>query len=151
MKISDFLSPAHIMIDLRASDKGRLLEQLSAQAAAAVGLAAADVAREITNREKLGSTGVGNGVALPHARLPGLKAPFGLLARLRHLIDFDAIDGEPVDIVVVLLLPESDNSTKGNALACIARALRPAETLRKIRGAPDREALFQVVAGTDAA
>jgi PTS system nitrogen regulatory IIA component len=147
MKISDFLSPAHVMIDVHASDKGRLLEQLSAQAAAAIGLAAADVAREITNREKLGSTGVGNGVALPHARLPGLKAPFGLLARLHHLIDFDAIDGEPVDIVVVLLLPESDDSAKGNALACIARALRPAETLRKIRGALTARRSFRPLPG----
>ena len=112
------------------------------------GLAADEVVREIAKREELGSTGVGNGVALPHARLTSLKTPFALLARLRHPIDFDAIDGEPVDIVVLLLLPEVDDSAKGNALACVARALRDAETLRKIRSAPDREALFRVVART---
>ena len=77
-----------------------------------------------------------------------LKAPFALLARLRHPIDFDAIDGEPVDIVVLLLIPEAGDGAKGNALACVARALRDAEALRKIRAAPDREALFRAVAET---
>jgi PTS system nitrogen regulatory IIA component len=133
------------MIDVRTSDKSRLLEQLSTEAAAEAGLSAEEVVREIAKREELGSTGVGNGVALPHARLPSLKAPFALFARLRHGIDFDAIDGEPVDIVVLLLLPEAGDSAKGNALACVARALRDAETLRKVRSAPDREALFRVI------
>ena len=146
MKVSDFLVPAQIMIDVRANDKGRLLEQLSTEAAAQTGLAADEVVREIAKREELGSTGVGNGVALPHARLPSLKAPFALFARLRHPIDFDAIDGEPVDIVVLLLIPEAGDSAKGNALACVARALRDAAALRKIRSAPDSEALFRIIA-----
>jgi nitrogen PTS system EIIA component len=145
MKISDFLLPTQIMIDVKASDKGRLLEQLSTEAAAQTGLAADEVMREIGKREELGSTGVGNGVALPHARLSSLKAPFALFARLRHGIVFDAIDGEPVDIVVLLLIPEAGDSAKGNALACVARALRDAEVLRKIRSAPDREALFHAI------
>jgi PTS system nitrogen regulatory IIA component len=146
MKISDFLSPAHVMIDVRARDKSRLLEQLSTQAADEVGLAADEVATEIAKREELGSTGVGNGVALPHTRLQGLKAPFGLLARLRHGIDFDAIDGEPVDIVFFLLLPDAADGPKGNALTCVARALRDPETLWKLRSAPNRETLFSAVA-----
>jgi nitrogen PTS system EIIA component len=146
MKISDFLTPSQVMIDVKASDKERLLEQLSMEAADAAGLPADEVAREIAKREELGSTGVGNGVALPHARLTSLKAPFALFARLRHGIDFDAIDGEPVDIVVLLLIPESGDSAKGNALACVARALRDTETLRKVRSAPDREALFRLIA-----
>jgi PTS system nitrogen regulatory IIA component len=146
MKISDFLIPAQVMIDVKASDKDRLLEQLSMEAAAVAGLPADEVAREIAKREELGSTGVGNGVALPHARLTSLKTPFALFARLRHGIDFDAIDGEPVDIVVLLLIPESGDSAKGNALACVARALRDTETLRKVRSAPDRGALFRVIA-----
>jgi PTS system nitrogen regulatory IIA component len=146
MKISDFLSPDHVMIDMRASDKGRLLEQLSTEAATETGLATDEVVREIAKREELGSTGVGNGVALPHARLASLQAPFALFARLRHGIDFDSIDGEPVDIVVLLLVPEAGDGAKGNALACVARALRDAETLRKVRGAPDRDALFRIIA-----
>jgi len=145
MNISDFLSPSDVTLDVRASDKSRLLRQLSIEIAAKARLNADAVAAEIAKREELGSTGVGNGVALPHARLRELKTPFGLLARLRHAIDFDAIDGEPVDIVVLLLLPDSSNSTKGNALACVARALREPETLRQIRSADDSEALYRAV------
>jgi nitrogen PTS system EIIA component len=151
MKISDFLSPNRVMVDVKATDKNRLLEQLSMEAAAAAGLPAEEVVREIAKREELGSTGVGNGVALPHARLPSLKAPFALLARLRHPIDFDAIDGEPVDIVVLLLLAETGDGAKGNALACVARALRDAEALRQIRSARSGETLYQVVAGLNTA
>ena len=106
MKNSDFLSPSRVMINMRARDKCRLLEQLSTQAASEVGLARNEVVTEIAKREELGSTGVGNGVALPHARLRALNTPFGLLARLHHGIDFNSIDGEPVDIVFFLLLPE---------------------------------------------
>src|SRR6476660_1380828 len=146
MKIRDVLSPTDIIVDVRASDKTRLLEQLSTQAAAKSGLAADEVAEEIAKREELGSTGVGNGVALPHARLRGLKAPFGLLARLREGIDFDAIDGEPVDIVFLLLLTDAADGPASNALACVARALRDSETLGKLRSAADREALFRAVA-----
>jgi PTS system nitrogen regulatory IIA component len=146
MKIRDFLVPAQVMIDVKANDKDHMLEQLSTEAAAAAGLPADEVAREIAKREELGSTGVGNGVALPHARMTSLKAPFALFARLRHGIDFDAIDGEPVDIVVLLLIPEAGDSAKGNALACVARALRDAETLREVRSAPDRESLYRVIA-----
>jgi nitrogen PTS system EIIA component len=146
MKISEFLSPGQVMTDVRASDKQRLLAQLSTEAAAGAGLVPDEVVREIVKREELGSTGVGNGVALPHARLPGLSAPFGVLARLRHSIDFDSIDGQPVDIVFLLLLPEAGDNPKGNALACVARALRDSETLFEIRSAPDSETLFRAVA-----
>ena len=147
MKVSDFLSPAHVMINMRARDKSRLLEQLSTQAAGEVGLVRDEVVTEIAKREELGSTGVGNGVALPHARLRALNTPFGLLARLHHGIDFNAIDGEPVDIVFFLLLPEAGNGPDGNALACVARALRDPETLRELRNARSPETLFRVVAG----
>ena len=146
MEIRDFLSSDHILLDLRASDKGRLLRELSALAASELGLDPNDVAAQIDKREELGSTGVGNGVALPHARLNGLESPFGLLARLHQKLDFDAIDGQPVDIVFLLLLPGAGDSPKGNALACVARALRDPETLWKLRSAPNRETLFSAVA-----
>ena len=146
MEIRDFLSSDHILLDLRASDKGRLLRELSALAASELGLDPNDVAAQIDKREELGSTGVGNGVALPHARLNGLESPFGLLARLHQKLDFDAIDGQPVDIVFLVLLPGAGDGTKGNALACIARALRDPETLWQIRRGPNRETLFRAVA-----
>jgi nitrogen PTS system EIIA component len=146
MEIRDFLSPADIMIDVRASDKTRLLQQLSAQAAIALGLDSDEVSEQITKREELGSTGVGNGVGLPHARLPGLKAPFGLLARLHHGIDFAAIDGQPVDVVFLLLLPETGDAAQLNALASVARALRDPDALRRLRRASDGEALYRIIA-----
>jgi PTS system nitrogen regulatory IIA component len=146
MKISDFLSPSQVMLDLRAGDKRRLLHQLSSQAAAEVGMDAGDVAKQIAKREELGSTGVGNGVALPHARLKGLKSPFGLLARLHHGIDFEAIDDEPVDIVFLLLLPDASDEAQLNALACAARALRDPVVRERVRAAADRETLFRALA-----
>jgi len=145
MKISDFLLPANVMLDLRASNKTQLLRQLSTQAAAEVGLDPDEVAMQIVKREELGSTGVGSGVALPHARLTGLKAPLGLFARLRRTIDFEAIDDQPVDVVFLLLLPESATGEQLNALACVARALRNSETLSQVRGAADSDALFRAI------
>ena len=146
MEIRDFLSPSDIMIDVRASDKTHLLQQLSAQAANALDLDSDEVSEQITKREELGSTGVGNGVGLPHARLPGLKAPFGLLARLRHGIDFEAIDGQPVDVVFLLLLPETGAGAQLNALASVARALRDLDALRRLRRASNRDALYRAIA-----
>ena len=146
MKIRDVLSPTDIILDVRAKDKSRLLRELSVHAAAEVGLDADEVSEQIAKREELGSTGVGNGVALPHARLRGLKGSFGLLARLRHGIDFEAIDDLPVDIVFLLLIPEAADRPQLNALAVVARALRDPEALRRIRGAADSEALFRAIA-----
>jgi nitrogen PTS system EIIA component len=151
MKISDFLSPADVALDVRESDKTRLLQQLSSQAAAKVGLSANEVCTQITKREELGSTGVGNGVALPHARLRGLSTPFGLFARLRHGIDFEAIDNQPVDIIFLLLLPDGAGASQLNALASVSRALREPETLQRIRSAADRDSLFQAIVDSSAA
>ncbi|HEX2447180.1 MAG TPA: PTS sugar transporter subunit IIA [Methyloceanibacter sp.] len=145
MKISDFLSPADVMLDVKTANKGQLLQALSRRAATKAGLDADEVAALILKREELGSTGVGNGVALPHARLAGLKASLGLFARLRRAIDFEAIDDQPVDIVFLLLLPETANGDQLNALACVARALRDPETLRRIRDAANPDGLFRAV------
>lgn len=151
MKIPDFLSPANVILDVRASDKSRLLQQLSSQAASELGLDPDEVSNQIAKREELGSTGVGNGVALPHARLRGLKTPFGLLARLRHGIDFEAIDGRPVDVVFLLLLPETGEGAQLNALACAARVLRKPEALEQVRGVSNPEALFLALADSSVA
>jgi nitrogen PTS system EIIA component len=137
------LSLKHIGVS--ASDKDRLLRQLSFHAANELGLDPNDVSEAIARREELGSTGVGNGVAIPHARVSNLKKPFGLLARLRHSIDFQAVDDQPVDIVFMLLIPDAADSAQLNALACIARKLRDAETLRDVRRAGDRESLFDAI------
>ena len=148
MKISDFLSPADVALDVRADDKSCLLQKLSTQATTELSLNAEEVSSAIMKREELGSTGVGNGVALPHARLREIEEPFGLFIRLRHAIDFEAIDDQPVDLVFLLLLPNAPHEPQLNALACVARALRDPGTLQRVRSALDREALFRVI--TDA-
>jgi PTS system nitrogen regulatory IIA component len=148
MKISDFLSPSNVKLDIRASDKTQLLRQLCALAATEVQLDPQAVTAQIVKREELGSTGVGDGVALPHARLAGLKSPFGLFVRLPRDIDFEAIDEQPVDIVFLLLLPESAKDEQLNALACVARALRDHKILARIRAAANSEAVFKAITTT---
>ena len=137
MDIREFLSPNDVMVDVRASDKVTLLRDLSTRAALEVALDTAFVADEVVRREQLGSTGVGSGVAIPHARIPGLNRPFGILARLRKGLDFAAIDGKPVDIVFLLLLPGSPASAQLNSLAAVARQLRKPSVAQSIRMARD--------------
>lgn len=103
------------------------------------------VSSTIQKRESLGSTGVGDGVAIPHARIPGLKSAFGLLVRLQKPLDFDAIDGKPVDIVFLLLLPSGAKGEHLNVLAAVARRLRDAGVLGALRGAHDNAALHSAM------
>ena len=146
MKISDLLSPTEIMIDVRASNKRSLLEEFAARAAAGLGLPADRIASHLLKREDLGSTGIGRGVAIPHARLPDLQRPYGLLAKLKPPVDFDAIDGQAVDIVFVLLLPAAAEHEALGALALVARALRSPETLARLRAAKDPAELYAALA-----
>ena len=134
--IANFLTQNDVMTEVRASDKDKLLKDLSTRAALEVGLDPALVSAEILKREELGSTGLGSGVAIPHARIPGLGKPRGVLAQLNRAIDFAAIDEEPVDLVFLLLLPNSSTGEQLNALAAVARQLRRptiAAMLRKAR------------------
>src|SRR5258708_39188563 len=124
MEIKEFLLPTDTLIKAHGTDKTRLLQELAARAAAALNLDAKLISMELLKRENLGSTGTGDGVAIPHARMTDLKQPFGTLVRLRYAIDFDAIDGKPVDIVFLLLLPAQPPADPLNALAGGARRLR---------------------------
>ena len=136
------------MIDVRASDKTGLLQELARRAAAALGLDADAVASALLKREALGSTGTGGGVAVPHARLVGIDKPFGMLVRLARAIDFESIDGRPVDLVFLLLLPEKAQGAQLNALACAARALRDPEAVRDMRRALDADAMYRAATGS---
>jgi nitrogen PTS system EIIA component len=135
MDIKAFLSPTDTFVDVRASDNTHLLQELSRRAAATLNLAAEQISAEILKREELGSTGTGGGVAIPHARIQGLNESFGILARLKKPIDFDAIDSKPVDLVFLLLLPASPVSEQLNALASVARKLRDPASLHSLRSA----------------
>lgn len=145
MTIEEILAPEDIVAGLRVPSKKALLESLAARAADRLGLGVDEILAPLARREELGSTGVGDGVALPHARLEGIERPFGLLARLRDLMDFDAVDDRPVDLVFLLLLPAGSEGRHLNALACVARWLRDPETAADLRGARDAAALHAVV------
>ena len=146
MKIPDLLSPTDVVIDVRASSKRLLLQELAAKAAAGLGLPADQVSSYLLKREELGSTGIGKGVAIPHARLPELQRPRGVLAKLKQGIEFDAIDGQAVDIVFVLLLPAASENEALGALALVARTLRSPETLARLRGAKNSSELYSAIA-----
>ena len=145
MQISDFLSRENVLFNARLGDKNELLEKLALAAGTKISVPAGEILAELTNREKLGSTGLGNGIAVPHARLSSIAKPFGIIAKLKQPIDFDAIDGQPVDIVFLLLLPPKTQSESLSALARVARKLRDAENAERLRRAANADDLFQQV------
>jgi PTS system nitrogen regulatory IIA component len=145
MKIKELLSPSDAAIDVRAGDKATVLRQLAARAAAALNLQADAVASEIEKRDELGSTGLGGGISIPHARFREVKKPFGLLVRLSQPIEFEAIDGQPVDLVFLLLLPAASQLDQLNALAAVARKLRDRDVLAKMRSAASTTELYRTV------
>jgi PTS system nitrogen regulatory IIA component len=147
MKISDFLSPANVMVDVRAPHKRQLLLDLARATASSLNLPADAIASELLKREELGSTGTGNGIAIPHARVASVSKPFGLLARLKQPIDFDAIDARPVDIVFVLLMPAASDNGQIGALASVARKLRESESLVQLRRAKNAAELYAAITG----
>jgi PTS system nitrogen regulatory IIA component len=146
MRIPDLLLPADVVFEVRTSNKRQLLQELAAKAANSLGLDVELVASHLLKREELGSTGIGRGVAIPHARLPDLQKPYGLLAKLKQPIGFDAIDGQAVDIVFVLLLPAAAENGQLGALALVARTLRPPENLARLRAAKDASGLYAAIA-----
>ncbi len=145
MKIGDLLTPDHVVLDLRASDKRRLLEELARRWRGRPGSDAEVIADALNAREVLGSTGMGAGIAIPHARLPGVSAPIGLFARLRHTVEFDAIDGQRVDLVFLLLLPAEAQGDHLNALACVARRLRDDKVTTVLRRALGANRLYAIL------
>lgn len=145
MTVDDILARADVVHGLRASGKTVLLEDLARRAARSLDLDADTILAALIRREGLGSTGVGDGLALPHARLETVRKPFGLLARLREPLDFDAVDERPVDLVFLLLLPTAKGGNHLNALACVARKLKDPDTAAALRGARDAAGLYASV------
>lgn len=128
-----------------AADKQAILEQLSRTFAASWNLDAAQVLEQLEERERLGSTGFGRGVAIPHARIAGISRPVAVLLKLRHPADFAAADGLPVDIVIGLLSPENSGATHLHALAAISRLMRDERVHEAMSDAPDAEALYSLL------
>ncbi|MCK1462964.1 PTS sugar transporter subunit IIA [Bradyrhizobium sp. 2] len=147
MDLRSILSPEDVLTEFTAAEKTELLRELSGRAALTVAVDPQLVLSEILRHEELGSSGVGNGVAMPHARFRSLVSPYGVLARLKQPVEFAAIDGIPVDIVFLLLLPELPAVGQLQALACVARQLRNPEILLSFRKAPDAVQAYRAVIG----
>ena len=146
MNIQDFLSPNDVTIDVTLANKQKLLIDLADKAGSRLRLPPDTILTELSKREELGSTGVGNGVAIPHARFNQIDRPFGMLFRLRQPSEFEALDGKPIDIVFLLLLPESAKGEQLSALACVARKLRNPAVTAALRKAPNATETFRVLA-----
>jgi PTS system nitrogen regulatory IIA component len=148
MPLTDLLTPASVVPALKVNSKKQALQELAAKAAELTGLEERAILEVLMQREKLGSTAVGNGIAIPHGKLAKLDAIFGMFARLARPVDFEALDGQPVDLVFLLLAPEGAGADHLKALARVARLLRDADTARKLRESEDAAALFAVLTMT---
>jgi nitrogen PTS system EIIA component len=148
MEINDFLVPTDVLVGLRVPDKARLLRNLAGHAAVSLKLDADRIADAILGREELGSTGMGGGIAIPHARIAELKKPFGILACTKRPVAFDAVDGAPVDVIFMLLLPADSDPEHLHALASVARALRDPKIARALHGARNSAEAYQCLVGT---
>ncbi|MET0723321.1 MAG: PTS IIA-like nitrogen regulatory protein PtsN [Tardiphaga sp.] len=145
MTITDLVAPEAILPALKVNSKKQALQELAARAAAITGQSDKAIFEVLLQREKLGTTAVGYGVAIPHGKLPKLDRLFGLFARLERPIDFEAMDGQPVDLLLLLLAPEGAGADHLKALARVARLLRDKDIANKLRAARDAESLYAVL------
>ena len=147
LDIQDFLSADHLLLGLAVTSKAELFHALAEQAAAATGLAPDAILAALEQREKLGTTGIGEGIAIPHARIAGIDRVVGFFARLATPVEYDALDDAPVDLVFLLLAPESASSLQLKALARIARLLRDPEIGVRLRSEPSAVELYALLCG----
>ena len=149
MQLADFLDLDAIKTSLPGGNKRSLMQQLANLASQRLGTEPATINAAINEREQLGSTGFGQGVSIPHAKIDCLAQIYALFARLGEPVDYKAIDGRPVDLVFLLLSPPDAGAEHLKALAAISRVTRDAATLERLRGARSRDALAAVLMGAD--
>jgi PTS system nitrogen regulatory IIA component len=150
MQLADLIGPEAVIAALKVKNKKQLLQELAARAAKLTGLQERDIFDTLLQRERLGSTGLGQGIAIPHGKFVGLRRIVGVFARLAQPVDFDAVDGAPVDIVFLLLAPEGAGADHLKALARISRLLREGQAVDKLRASRDAAALYAVLTESDA-
>ncbi len=148
MSLTDLVAPQAVIPALKVNGKKQALQELAAKAAELTGRPEREISDVLLQREKLGSTAIGAGIAIPHGKLAKLERIVGLFARLERPIDFEALDGQPVDLVFVLLAPEAAGADHLKALARIARLLRDPELAKKLREARDPQAIYAVLSAT---
>ncbi len=142
MDLSDLLGKDAVVSCLKAKSKKQAIQELSGRAAELTGLSEREIFDTLLQRERLGSTGVGHGIAIPHGKLTRLDRLMGIFAKLDKPVDFDALDDEPVDLVFLLLAPEGAGADHLKALARIARQLRDSSVTQGIRASSDAEQIF---------
>jgi nitrogen PTS system EIIA component len=145
MILHDLLTPDAVIAPLKANGKKQALQEIAQRAALITGLAERDIFETLLQRERLGSTGIGDGIAIPHGRPASLERLRGMFVRLEKPIDFEALDGQPVDIMFVLLAPEGAGADHLKALARVARVLRDRSTLERVRRAHDASAIYAIL------
>lgn len=149
MQLAEFLDFESIRVGVPGGNKRKLLQLLGSMAGARLGYPPEAIVETIAERERLGSTGFGNGVAIPHGKVEGLKRIYALVVRLAEPIDYKAIDGQAVDLVFLLLSPPEAGAEHLKALAAVSRIVRHGPTLEKLRGARSRDAFAAVLMGAD--
>lgn len=148
--LSDILAPDGVEEAVSATSKKGLLQYLAAATGRRLGLDAREIGAALVNREKLGSTGFGGGIALPHVRLPGLERIHGHFARLAAPLQYQAVDRLPVDLVFMILSPSDAGADHLKVLARVSRVMRDKQMLAKLRGARSRDAIYAVLTGGEA-
>jgi len=148
LTMADLITPDQILDQANFNDKSSAIRQLAVHAGELAHVDSAIIEQALKAREALGSTGVGEGIAIPHARIEGLNGFFGLFARLAKPIDFASVDGKPIDLVFLLLIPLNAASQQVSALALISRRLRNKPVLEALRGAGDRSKIYQLLIGS---
>ena len=150
MDIRDLITPSTIIPGLKVTSKKQALQELARHGAAITGVGEREIFEILLERERLGTTGVGGGVAIPHGKLPGLKRLYGVFARLDQPIDFDSIDEQPVDLIFLLLAPETAGADHLKALARVSRLLRDKGMCEKLRATESADALYALLADSEA-
>jgi PTS system nitrogen regulatory IIA component len=150
MEIRDLLQPEAVVADLKAANKKQLLQELARYASRITGVNDRKIFETLLERERLGSTGVGSGIAIPHGKLSDFKRLYGVFARLDRPVDFDSIDEQPVDLIFLLLAPEGAGADHLKALARVSRLLRDSTMCEKLRGAESADGLYMVLTQSEA-
>ncbi len=145
MDLSDLIRPDSVIPSMKANSKKQAIQELAHKGAEITGIDERTIFDTLLQREKLGSTGVGGGIAIPHGKLPGLTQIHGAFARVPKPIDFEALDDQPVDLLFLLLAPENAGADHLKALARIARILREPGVASRLRNAPDPAVLYGVL------
>lgn len=148
-EMTDILTVDCVEAGMTVANKKGLFQLLAVAAARRTGLDSKAIAAALTEREKIGSTGFGDGIAIPHARIEGLESVFGYFARLAAPVDFHSVDKLPVDLVFLILSPPDAGADHLKALASVSRVLRHRNTVAKLRGARSRDALFALLSGVE--